>query len=271
MNRTGLSNALKLWRLGLSIFPVPRPDERYDGKTPEIRWSEFQQRRPTEEEVRRWFTWPLNIAVVTGRISGVVVIDLDSFQAICWAKRVLPYTPWQTRTPRGFHLWYRHSGILVRNQARLDTHPDGRLEIDVRGDGGYAIGPGSVHKTGCVYEFAGDWSVPRDGLPRFWPGWVVRPQKASPKRPPTRPIGDIAERARRYLAAIPPPEIGRGSDAATLYAACRLVRGFQISESQAVDLLWEWAGGRDGWTREWIVRKVRNARAYGSEPEGALR
>jgi cytochrome P450 len=35
--------------------------------------------------------------------------------------------------------------------------------------------------------------------------------------------------------------------------------------------LWEWAGGRTGWTRDWIARKVQHAERYGSEPVGALR
>jgi hypothetical protein len=86
-----------------------------------------------------------------------------------------------------------------------------------------------------------------------------------------RPTGDVVERARRYLAKIPQPEIGQGSDSATLYAACRLVRGLALSESETVALLEEWAGGRPGWTREWIGRKVAHAIKYGSEPVGALR
>jgi hypothetical protein len=113
--------------------------------------------------------------------------------------------------------------------------------------------------------------VPRDRLPRFWPGWVARPQRPTPQHPPTRPWGTILDRARRYLAAIPRPEIGSGSDAATVYAACRLVRGFELNENDAIELLWEWAGNRDGWTRDWVAAKVRNASSYGTEPIGGLR
>jgi hypothetical protein len=81
----------------------------------------------------------------------------------------------------------------------------------------------------------------------------------------------VVDRARRYLASIPRPEIGAGSDAATLYAACRLVRGFGLTEGDAGALLWEWAGGRPGWTHAWITRKVAHASRYGTEPIGALR
>jgi hypothetical protein len=67
------------------------------------------------------------------------------------------------------------------------------------------------------------------------------------------------------------PEIGRGSDERTLYAACRLVRGFGLAEGDAVALLWAWAGGREGWTLEWIEAKVRNALRYGTEEIGGMR
>ena len=69
----------------------------------------------------------------------------------------------------------------------------------------------------------------------------------------------------RTLAAIPPPTIGQGSDAATLYAACRLVRGFALSSADAAALLWEWAGGRPGDARMG-ARKVTHAeRSQGTE------
>jgi hypothetical protein len=73
------------------------------------------------------------------------------------------------------------------------------------------------------------------------------------------------------LAAIPRPEIGQGSDVATLQAACRLVRGFKLDPMDAESLLWNWTGGRPGWTRDWVARKVAHAVRYGTEPIGALR
>ncbi len=83
--------------------------------------------------------------------------------------------------------------------------------------------------------------------------------------------GDLLDRARKYLDAIPAPEIGHGSDVATLSAACRLVRGFALSAADAEELLWAWAGARPGWTRDWIRRKVAHAEKYGTETRGALR
>jgi hypothetical protein len=269
------AHALRLLDRGFSLIPVPSPragvpmGEPGDGKTPAIAWREFQHRLPTVEEIARWFTQPMNVAVVTGAVSGVVAIDADAPDALLWCTKHLPYTPWQTQTAHGFHLWYRHPGVRVPNRVRLNTR-DGQLPIDVRADGGFVIAPGSIHATGVAYREAGDWTASRDELPVFWPGWVARPNqsKPSPTIPHTRPTGDRIERARRYLRKIPCPDIGSGSDNATMFAACRLVRGFDLSPSDAEALLWEWAGGRPGWTRDWIAQKVASACKYATEPLG---
>ena len=272
-----LATARDLRARGLSVIPIPRPRPGVvpgnpgDGKVPALAWREFQDRLPTDQDLARWFSRvPMNLAVVTGAISGVVVVDADSQDALRWCVRHLPRTPWQTATSRGFHLWYRYPGVRVPNRARIETR-DGRLALDVRGDGGFVVGPTSLHATGAVYQFAGDWTVPPDDVPRFWPDWLQRPECPTASKNAPRPSGEVIERARNYLAAIPRPEIGMGSDAGTLYAACRLVRGFGLSDGDAETLLWEWAGGRAGWTREWVAEKVTHAAKYGTEPVGALR
>lgn len=269
-----VEQALRLHGLGFSIIPVPSPiagtppNTPGDGKTPIVKWKHHQTEPATEAEITAWFSTPQNLAIVTGAISDLVVVDPDSRDGLKWCVQNLPYTPWQVRTSKGFHLYYRHPGVPVRNKARLDTGA-GKIAIDIRGDGGYVIGPGSLHMSGHVYSEAGDWT--RDDPPRFWPGWIAKAERPAPPVTRPRPTGDVIDRARRYLAAIPPPVIGAGSDHATLYAACRLVRGFEIGEADAVQLLEEWAGGRPGWDRQWLTQKVQHALRYGSEPVGALR
>jgi hypothetical protein len=173
---TALTTARRLLALGLSVIPVPRADgRRFDGKIPAIAWRIYQGRLPTDDELIVWFGSGavMNLAIVTGAVSGVVVIDLDSPDALRYFTRRFPYTPWQTKTSKGWHLFYRHPGVLVRNRARIETGA-GKLAIDVRGDSGFVIAPGSIHASGATYEFAGDWSQPREALPRFWPGWLAR-------------------------------------------------------------------------------------------------
>jgi hypothetical protein len=51
---------------------------------------------------------------------------------------------------------------------------------------------------------------------------------------------DVVERARRYLAKLPPAVSGSGGHDATFKAACVLVDGFALDDSQAMELLSEW-------------------------------
>jgi hypothetical protein len=267
-----LDYARRLRDAGLSVFRIPLGQ-----KVPNTPWKPFQTRLATDDELLAWFRdEPSNLGIVTGAISGVVVIDCDDKRAAHYLlrQRHLPYTPWQTQTPRGWHLWFAHPGFPVPNSAGIKS-PHGDLKIDLRGDGGFVIGHGSLHPTAAVYRST--VAPPRPALPRFWPGWLepVKQPKGKPTgHTPAPPrFGDtfLMERARRYLAAIPPPVIGAGSDALTLKAACRLVRGFELQSADAEELLWDWCGNREGWTREWVVEKIRNAERYGREAIGGLR
>jgi len=66
--------ALKYLSIGFSIVPVPRGQ-----KYPNINWKEYQARKPTIEEVTEWFSDEGNdIAIVTGKVSNLIVLDLDS-------------------------------------------------------------------------------------------------------------------------------------------------------------------------------------------------
>src|SRR5688572_14234399 len=100
---TVLEHALQLWGLGLSIIPVPRPQpgapagQAGDGKVPTIPWRPYQTQPPDEQQVKEWFGGePMNIAILTGAVSGIVAIDADTPEAVRAATRRFPYTPWQT-------------------------------------------------------------------------------------------------------------------------------------------------------------------------------
>lgn len=181
---TPLDHALALWRCGFSVIPVPRPDARQDGDVPTFLWKRYQTERPTEAQLREWFSGaPQNLAIVTGAVSGIVVVEADSRAGLRWCARHLCTTPWQIKTARGFHLIYRYPGVRVHARAPLDTG-GGRLQVDVRGDGGYVLGPGSVDASGHLYTLAGDWT--RNHVPRFWSGWL-RPTARLRPPPPSDP------------------------------------------------------------------------------------
>src|SRR5262249_36277523 len=89
---------------------------------------------------------------------------------------------------------------------------------------------------------------------------------------PVRPaVTDPIERARRYLAAVPSAVAGEQGDAHTFRACCRLVRGFSLTDAEALALLPEWnARCRPPWSERALAAKLRSARRNGREPVGGL-
>jgi hypothetical protein len=91
--------------------------------------------------------------------------------------------------------------------------------------------------------------------------------------PPNVPHLDrpVLERVKRYLASVPPAIAGQHGDVHTFRVCCRLVRGFALSERQALDVLSEWnAGCIPPWSSDELLNKIRRAERYGREPVGGL-
>lgn len=179
-----VDHALDLCRLGLSVFPLRPRDKRPLGE-----WKSHQRRAMDLRGVSlAWAEHPdANIAIATGPISGVFVLDVDGekgSEALASLQKTWgPLPPsWRCLTGRGEHIYFRWpEGRNARNSA-------GRLGewLDTRGDGGYVVGPGSIHETGKVYA----WDV--DGDPAFVeladaPAWLLDlidpPKKIDVERP----------------------------------------------------------------------------------------
>jgi len=141
-----LDTALNYLKFGWSVIPVSRD------KRPLIEWEAYQKRLATEEEIRAWWKrWPkANIGVVTGAISGVVVVDIDSKNSGELFSKVLNNTL-VVRTgrtdSRGLHVYFKHPGTHVPNAVGILPG------VDVRGDGGYVVVPPSVHSSGRSYTW----------------------------------------------------------------------------------------------------------------------
>jgi putative DNA primase/helicase len=271
----------------VSVIPLDHPaattqtDPSRVGKVPLGKWAAFQRTPPSDENLQAWFGngTPRNLGIVTGTVSRLVAIDLDSPEAIAWADAHLPPTPMITTTATGEHRFFQHPGGTVRNKVRLRTG-DLAVKIDVRADGGYCVAPGSLHASGRVYARRGDWP-PIDALPVFDPTWIEEAPAAEPEarqassaRQTTHTTANdrdrLLHRARRYLDATPPAIEGHGGDTHTFQVCCRLVRGFDIAEVDALDLLREWnARCVPPWSEYELVEKIDGARKYGDEPIGA--
>jgi hypothetical protein len=80
-----------------------------------------------------------------------------------------------------------------------------------------------------------------------------------------------AERARAFLQHVDPAVAGQQGDLQTFRVCCRVVRGFDLSDDEAVRALSEWnARCEPPWSERELRQKVTNARRYGREPRGGL-
>jgi DNA primase RepB-like protein len=98
------------------------------------------------------------------------------------------------------------------------------------------------------------------------PAWQqsIRPLR-SPLDVPT------LDRAKRYLASVPPAIAGQHGDVHTFRICCRLVRGFALNDGQALHALEDWnARCQPPWSPEELLDKLRRAARYGREPVGGL-
>lgn len=158
--------ALSYLKKGWAVIPIKSPSmikSKMDPKElirqckiPLIPWKEFQSRLPTEQEVTEWFDkWPdANIGIITGKISNLVVFDLDSESAVEYAENEggFPETV-KVKTGKGYHVYMQHPGFEVRGSVNKE------LDIDIRADGGYVLAPASVHGSGNVYEWEAGYSI----------------------------------------------------------------------------------------------------------------
>lgn len=140
--------ALAYAQQGYSVIPL-----QPDGKRAITEWRPYQEKIATQAQIRSWWkdTPAANIGIVTGKISGVVVVDLDTYKNpdidSVLIHREAP-TDRRSETPRGgLHLWYKWT-----QHTQSIAGVNGVEGFDVRGDGGYvAVAPSMVN--GSQYKW----------------------------------------------------------------------------------------------------------------------
>ena len=134
--------------LGFSVIPV-----EHGGKKPLGEWKPYMTEAADRETVVRWAEAETNVGIVTGRVSGVVVLDFDDPAAEAEARRKgLPETV-TAKTARGRHYFFRYPNCPIRKPRDF---PSG---LDVQGDNKFIVAPGSVHPSGCMYEWENDPTI----------------------------------------------------------------------------------------------------------------
>lgn len=129
-------------------------------------WAPLKDRLPTNEEMRRMFqgTVPMGIGIVAGRVSGgLEIIDIDDRETwIALRKMVEEKAPGllrripQVKSPRaggGRHLYFFSD--CPGPCCTLAADASGKKLVEVKGEGGYAVAPGShpnCHPTKREYQ-----------------------------------------------------------------------------------------------------------------------
>jgi putative DNA primase/helicase len=125
-----------------------------------------------ERKVNRYFTEhpDANYGVVVGQ--GIFVLDVDgvsgkeSLRNLIKKHAALPKTV-TVQTARGEHRYFRSDGRKIKNSTgHLGTG------LDVKSDGGYVVGPGSVHPSGWRYAFKDERAIDEIEIAEA-PGWLL--------------------------------------------------------------------------------------------------
>ena len=155
---------------GWSVIPIePR------AKRPLVAWLDFDSRCASARDVAGWFArWPqANVGIVTGRVSGLVVIDVDarhggeaSLSRLESEHGTLTSTVEALTGGGGRHLYFAHPGGRVANRVGLLPG------LDLRGDGGCVGAPPSEHPSGRRYAWARGRSPDETALAPL-PGWLL--------------------------------------------------------------------------------------------------
>jgi len=195
-------HALAYAERGWSVVPVHtvhegrcscgRRDCPAPGKHPRVRWEAAMHERASAEQIVAWWgRWPdANVAIVTGSVSGIAVLDIDprggGDEALARLERrwgPLPPTVEARSGGGGRHAWFEAHAELP--SAVLATG------LELKAERGTVIAPPSVHASGGLYLW----------LPGGSPDEI--PLAPLPEWLEALAHGDPEARARHPLAAPP--------------------------------------------------------------------
>ena len=118
-----------------------------EDKTPLIKWQKYQTEKPSLEQVEEWWSGKFkgaNIGIVTGAISNLTVVDIDSEQGREAIEEITPeamLTPTASSPSGGEHRYFKYEEG-IGNAVRFLS------DCDVRSEGGYIIAPPSENGRG---------------------------------------------------------------------------------------------------------------------------
>ncbi len=137
LEQSMLEAAQAYLRAGLSVIPLLP-----NSKSPAIDWKEYQSRWATDKEIVEWWgkhpEW--GIAIVCGKVSNIVVLDIDDYSKFEETVKRLGVkfssTP-VVKTRKGWHVYFRYPSNLHITRCQLLE----KYGIELRGDNHYVVAP----------------------------------------------------------------------------------------------------------------------------------
>lgn len=241
--------------LGMAVFPV-----KAGAKVPACMWR--------TESAAKVIDWPGNWGVDCGK-SKLLVLDLDQkdgrngiadLRKLAESKQRSFPTTFSVRTPTGgLHLYFVSPGGYGNNRGGFPK------SIDVRGDGGYVIAPGS---RGSNREYRIEQSSPPIPLPAWVADFLVqRPPGEKSVSEENVGLSDasdtVVQRAVEHVRALPAAGLGERNERTFTLAAD--LRGCGLSERQTIEvILTEWVPRLPAWDEAEAISCCRNAYRYAS-------
>ena len=221
-----------------------------------------------ERVIRDWWErrpWG-NIGICTGARSGLLVIDVDgqdgeeSLWGLQTENAPLPDTPISMTGGGGRHLLFRHPGP----EWHLGNRQQLVEKVDVRGDGGYIVAPGSRHRSGRSYEFdAATEALPLADLPQWALVLLRQPRPVEGEAEPRdegapAPVGPVLSGCEWLRHCIQDSRtLGEQAWFSMLTLCARLEDGERLAQ--------DWSRNHPGYEREATAKKYRHA-AQGPGP-----
>ncbi len=188
MNKT---YALEYLKRGWAVIPI-----KPGSKLPSIAsWKVYQDRLPTVNEINKWWTDEpdANIALICGKISGIIVVDVDAKGKTISeiTKGVnLPITLVSKTGGGGQHYFYKWTPKLIGAKVGIKEN------IDIRSEASYVVLPPSLHASGNYYEWMNEGEAIADA-----PSWLLKEEQPNDKNDWTKFFDETKGKGLRNMSA----------------------------------------------------------------------
>ena len=208
--------------LSYSVIPVWGMADPARPKVAGVEWGQYQCRRPTPTEIHQWFSNNSfgGLAIVTGSISRLVVLDFDTQEGYQQFRTQYPDLTERhiVQTRRGFHIYFHlppHLHLPSRKGQGVDLLADGRYVIArpscidghtyklIRGGQPNTLTQFDIQRMTRFLDDLGGSVAPNRAKREFTPfAFDYEPVQSSPKEPQTPVItaNDLQQMYRGLIA-----------------------------------------------------------------------